>query len=211
VSVLLAGLLYALLSLDHIAVGPFLLSRPVVAGTVVGAVLGNGPLGFTAGWIVELMFISVPPVGLVAEDISIVGALTALWTVEARSPRDAALLLSVILAVLCGRLVTEADRWVRRQNDKFGDWILGHLKEGRERILWKAFSVWAGLWFLKNWVVFAALGYLGQAAVDALLRFLPLRALTGLDAGARFLPLAAFAAAAAYFWNRLKPAREDRP
>jgi fructoselysine/glucoselysine PTS system EIIC component len=208
VSVILSGFVYALLSLDHIAMGPFLLSRPVVVGTLVGAALGNAPLGFSAGLAVELLFISVPPVGLRAADISIVGALAALWSVQAYAQRDAALLLSLALAAPCGWLATAGDRWVRRRNDVFGDWILGHLREGRERVLWKAFLLWVGLWFLKAWLFFIAFGFLGQSVVDALLARLPLGVLDALDRGTRLLPVACFAAAAAYFWDRLRPAGE---
>jgi mannose/fructose/N-acetylgalactosamine-specific phosphotransferase system component IIC len=209
-SVILAGFIYALLSLDQIAVGPFLLSRPVVVGSLVGAALGNGPLGFSVGLAVELLFISVPPVGLRSSDVSLVGGLAALWSIQAYSARDGAPLLALLLAAPCGWAVTEADRWVRRHNDRFGDWILGHLREGRERFLWEAFSLWAGLWFMKAWIVFLTFGFIGQALVDAGLRFLPLRVLAGLDAGTRLLPAACFAAAAGYFWNRLRPPRETK-
>lgn len=209
--VLFAGLIYAFLCLDHIAVGPFLFSRPVVVGAAVGWSLGNAPLGFSAGLATELLFISVPPVGLRSSNISVIGALAALWTVQAFAQREAALILSLSLSAFCGWLVTQADRWVRRQNDRFGDWITDHLKEGRERVLWKALFLWAALWFLKAWVFFVAFGFLGQAAVDGLLRHLPLHVLDALDAGARLLPVACFASAAAYFWDRFRPVREDKP
>jgi mannose/fructose/N-acetylgalactosamine-specific phosphotransferase system component IIC len=211
VSLLLAGFIYALLSLDQNAAGPFLLSRPVVTGAAVGAALGNAPLGFAAGLMTELLSVSVPPVGLASGDVSVIGGLAALWSVEAFSQRGAALLLALGLAIPAGWAVTVLDRRIRRQNDRFGDWILGHLTEGRERVLWQALAVWAGLWFLKAWAMFIALGFLGQRLVDAALRFLPVRTLQGLDDGARFLPVAAFAAALGYFWNRLKPPQEGKP
>lgn len=208
-NVIIAGLLYALLGLDQIAVGPFLLSRPVVVGSVIGAVLGNGPLGFSAGLAAELLFIAVPPVGLTAADLGIVGGLAAVWSLGASVHRDATLLVSLTLAAPCGWAVTEGDRWVRRHNDKFGDWVLGHLTEGRERILWEALALWAGLWFLKAWAVFAAFGFVGQGLVDGVMHVLPVRTLDGLDAGARLLPVAGFAAALSYFWGRLRPPREE--
>lgn len=209
--VALAGLIYAALSLDHIAVGPFLLSRPVVAGALIGLFLGNGPLGFSAGLVAELLFLSVPPVGLRSSNISIIGGLAALWSVQAYAQRDAALVISLILASLCGWGVTRVEAWARRQNDRFGGWVQDHLKEGRERVLWKAFALWMGLWFLKAWAFFVALGVLGQSAVDAALRTLPLHALEKLDAGAGLLPAACFASAAAYFWGRVRPVVEEKP
>ena len=153
----------------------------------------------------------MPPVGLASADLSIVGALAALWSIQASAHREATLLISLLLAAPCGWAVTEGDRWVRRHNDKFGDWILGHLKEGRERVLWKALALWAGLWFAKSWVAFVALGFLGQEIVNGLLNHLPVRVLYGLDAGARFLPAACFAAALSYFWGRLRPRRAEAP
>ena len=208
---LTVGLVYAVLNLDHIAVGPFLFSRPVVVGSVVGAVLGNAPLGFSAGLSAQLMLISLPASGPAAVvDLALVGGLAALWAVDAWASRGAALTLSLLLAMPAGWAAGRVDVWIRRQNDRMGDWILERLTRGRERVLWKALAFWSALWFVKAWAVFSAVGCLGQRAVDLLLQHLPLRLLESLDRGADMLPIIGFSAALVHFWNRLTPPRVDR-
>jgi mannose/fructose/N-acetylgalactosamine-specific phosphotransferase system component IIC len=208
---LTVGLIFAVLNLDHIAVGPFLLSRPVVVGSAIGAALGNAPLGFTAGLSVELMLISVPSSGpAAAVDLALAGGLAALWSVDAWASRGAALTLSLLLAMPAGWAAARADRWIRRQNDLMGDWILERLTRGRERILWKALAFWSVLWFVKAWAVFAAAGCGGQVIVDVLLRHLPLPLLERFDRSADLLPIIGFSAVLVHFWNRLTPPRVDR-
>ena len=207
---LLAGFVYAFLNLDQIAVGPFLLSRPLVVGSVIGAVLGNAPLGFTAGLSAELMLISVPSSGPAA-DLSLVGGLAALWAVEAYASRGAAVVLSLLLAVPCGWASRRADLLIRRQNDRFGDWIVDGLTAGRERILWKALAAWSTLSFVKAWVIFSAVSFLGMKVVDGFLSRLPPRILDGLDRGADLFLVVGFAAALSHFWGRLSPVRTDQP
>jgi mannose/fructose/N-acetylgalactosamine-specific phosphotransferase system component IIC len=208
---LLAGLVYAFLNLDQIAVGPFLLSRPLVVGSIIGAVLGNAPLGFTAGLSAELMLISVPSSGPAATDLALIGGLAAFWAVEAYASRGAAVVLALLLAVPCGWASRRADLLIRRQNDRFGDWIVDGLTAGRERILWKALATWSALWFVKAWVVFAAVSFLGLKVVDWCLNRFPLRVLDGLDRGADLFLVVGFAAALSHFWGRLRPVRTEQP
>ncbi len=59
----LLPLLGGLLALDQTSFGQFMVSRPLVGGTVVGWVLGEPMLGFLLGGIMELCFLPAVPTG----------------------------------------------------------------------------------------------------------------------------------------------------
>jgi fructoselysine and glucoselysine-specific PTS system IID component len=57
------ALLMAFLSLDETAFGQFMVSRPIVAGPVVGWMIGRADLGLEIGALIELIWIGDLPVG----------------------------------------------------------------------------------------------------------------------------------------------------
>jgi len=61
--ILQVTLLGGLLALDGTSVGQFMLSRPLVAGGLVGWVLGDPALGFTIGAVLELYLLVSFPTG----------------------------------------------------------------------------------------------------------------------------------------------------
>jgi mannose/fructose/N-acetylgalactosamine-specific phosphotransferase system component IIC len=60
--VALAGL-GGLVALDGTALGQFMVSRPLVAATLAGALLGDATLGLAVGGVLELFYLSALPVG----------------------------------------------------------------------------------------------------------------------------------------------------
>jgi PTS system mannose-specific IIC component len=61
--ILRVSLLGGLLGLDGTSVGQFMVSRPIVAGAVVGWMMGEAALGFTIGAVLELYLIVSVPAG----------------------------------------------------------------------------------------------------------------------------------------------------
>ncbi len=57
------SLLGGLLALDATSVGQFMVSRPLVAGALIGWLLGDPPLGFTIGAVLELYLLVSFPTG----------------------------------------------------------------------------------------------------------------------------------------------------
>ena len=57
------AILGGLLALDATSVGQFMISRPLVAGTLAGWWLGDPGLGLEIGWILELFYIARVPAG----------------------------------------------------------------------------------------------------------------------------------------------------
>jgi len=60
---LLLSVLGGIVALDGTAVGQFMVSRPLVAATLAGVLVGEAGLGLTVGALLEIFYLSVLPVG----------------------------------------------------------------------------------------------------------------------------------------------------
>ena len=61
--ILLLSAFFGVVSCDTVVAGQFMYSRPIIAGPLVGLLLGNPYVGFIAGLCVELIWIRVIPIG----------------------------------------------------------------------------------------------------------------------------------------------------
>ena len=114
VDIFLASLWGGVVALDTTAVLQIMISRPIVACSVAGLILGNFPLGFLMGLLQELLYISELPVGAAKFAESNVGstaAATIAILVAERYPNHMyiamalAFLLTVPISSLGGRFV----------------------------------------------------------------------------------------------------------
>ena len=201
---LIAGLIYALLALDHMAMGPFMLSRPIVVGPVLGWYLGDAPMGFLIGSVVELMWMNVVQVGVWPIDPSVIAALSTVWTSLAGRTDRAAVTASLLLAIPCGLVVRHVDLWFRQQNDVLTPWVIRQFEENHRSVVARAVFFAQGFWMLKTWVVFLALAVLGRTALDRFFQVCPASLAQSFDFTGRVLPLAGFCAALNYFFARSK-------
>ena len=112
--ILLVSLWGGVVATDTTAVLQIMISRPMVACSVIGLILGNFQLGFTIGVILELLYISELPVGGAHFAESNVGsvAAAAIAVLTARQVPDrvdliivSVLLLAVFISWLGGWLV----------------------------------------------------------------------------------------------------------
>jgi mannose/fructose/N-acetylgalactosamine-specific phosphotransferase system component IIC len=97
----------AIVSLDLVSVGQFMLARPLVAGTVAGVILGDPLAGGTVGAILELFALDVLPIGGVRYPDYGVGAVAAAAT-AAGAPGA----LGTGIAVCTGLVVAYVGEWV---------------------------------------------------------------------------------------------------
>jgi PTS system mannose-specific IIC component len=78
------ALLGAVVTLDGVAVGQFMLSRPLIAGGLAGMWLGDPASGFLLGAVLELFLLVAVPSGAgrfpEPGPASVVGAAAAVWT-----------------------------------------------------------------------------------------------------------------------------------
>lgn len=114
VDIFLASLWGGVVSLDTTALLQIMISRPIVACSVTGLILGNFPLGFFVGILLELLYISELPVGAAKFAESNVGsaaaaAITILTTAQLPDrpyiTLAAALIVTVPISSFGGRLV----------------------------------------------------------------------------------------------------------
>ncbi|RPI03576.1 MAG: hypothetical protein EHM72_01085 [Calditrichaeota bacterium] len=112
--IILVSLWGGMVALDTTAVLQVMISRPLVACTTAGLILGNLPLGLTMGILLELLYVSELPVGAAPFAEGNVGstaaATVAVLTARAAPERTAAvivisLLLAVMISILGGQLV----------------------------------------------------------------------------------------------------------
>lgn len=199
---LTAGLLYAAISLDHVAVGQFMVSRPLVVGPLLGWFWGDPATGLFAGMIVELLWVHVIPVGIWPIDTSAVAALAVTWASVSPVSGRPGLVAALALAIPAGMAVRSVDIWTRRRNNRFVPWVSERLARGEDSALLKSLLFSLALWFTKAWLLFVVLGALGWAVLGWFLAALPSRLVDAMDWAGRLLPFLVLAVLLDYFLRR---------
>ncbi len=132
---LMAGLLGGICYLDRTAAFQVMLHRPLIAGSIAGALFGNFAAGAVAGAVIELLYIarlpvgaSIPPDDTGAAIFAGAGAATA---VPAGAPIDYAVVTALLLlSVLCAEAGKVADRFVRRINCRIAQVTIAAVDRG---------------------------------------------------------------------------------
>lgn len=110
-------LLGGILALDGTSVGQFMISRPLVAGTLTGWVLGDPYLGLLVGGLIELYFIPVFPVG--GADFPEGGPPTLVAVVAAfGAPGAGGIALGFTLGLLWSLLAAFSNHLLRKANGR---------------------------------------------------------------------------------------------
>ncbi|MFA5779842.1 MAG: PTS sugar transporter subunit IIC [Elusimicrobiota bacterium] len=130
-----------LILLDSTVFGQFMISRPIVAGPVIGWLCGDVKTGIIIGAVIELLWIGVVPVGVgVPPDSAIVCIVaTALAANKAQDAAAIAIIFSVPLGIIFKRLDIAHRKW----NRVFLPVIENGIKSGRYYIL--TFVIWLGV------------------------------------------------------------------
>ncbi|MDR1683901.1 MAG: PTS sugar transporter subunit IIC [Elusimicrobiota bacterium] len=108
---LLLCVLAAFLELDTTCAGQFLISRPLVAGSVLGALTGNFFIGLQLGVFIELIYLDFLPIGGVVPPS---GAITAALAVLLFHFFDVPAHFAFFFAVALGILFSFAQKRIRR-------------------------------------------------------------------------------------------------
>jgi len=140
------SLIGAFCALDRTAFLQMMLSRPLVAATVAGALAGNWEIGLLIGVMLELCFLSEMPVGttIPTDDTLLAlaagGAGAALSGLPQYVNQTSTLALVVLVSTLPWSAFTrKVDGWVRVRNAQLIDEVetallIGHRLDGRERV-----------------------------------------------------------------------------
>lgn len=153
-------------------VGPFLFSRPLVLGSVVGFFCGHGPEGVALGLLAECLWVRVPPVGGGQWDMGLSVVLACVWAFEL--PHDEVvpggrIALAFTLAIPFAVVGRSADQWVRRNMRVLAVRALAGVDRGVVGPLRYSLIFGAVLWGLKSLVLFFIADSLGGAIFNGVL------------------------------------------
>jgi mannose/fructose/N-acetylgalactosamine-specific phosphotransferase system component IID/mannose/fructose/N-acetylgalactosamine-specific phosphotransferase system component IIC len=121
---------FALLVLENYGYGYWMISRPVVAGAIVGLLMGDLRTGLLVGGSVELMFMGVLPIGgSVPPNAQIAGVIGTAFAIIAGGKPEVGIALAMPVGVLAQFLIMlawnvniylthRADRYIKEGNTK---------------------------------------------------------------------------------------------
>ena len=117
------ALIVALLDLDNSAIGHFMISRPLVAGPLMGFFLKDMALGLQTGALLELLWIARLPLGAsVPANISLATAFAVFSGIQVRNlvpgAEEQAAIVGILVALPVGFLGGYQDRLLRIAFDK---------------------------------------------------------------------------------------------
>ena len=112
-----------------------MLSRPVVAGPIIGFVLRDPYAGLISGTLIELLWIDRPPIGVyLPPNDSIVAVLAAAGSILAGKELGhlsrELIALSILFFIPFGILGQKMDIWIMKSNDRLSRKAVEDAKEG---------------------------------------------------------------------------------
>lgn len=187
----------ALLNLDRQVFGPFMVSRPLVVGFVIGLMIGEWQYGAWLGLSVELLWLALLPLGgeLTPNSGLAVSAALIAWAAGPFAPAvgghqiETGLVAAFLTVPLWARLFTRLDRFNRRLADRRLALVRADLAAGREPQFFSRNL--QGLWLTLagNLAALTAAVIVNGWLFRLALRLLPDQALTSLGFLYEFIPL----------------------
>ncbi len=195
--VLAAALLGGLVGLDRTALGQFMVSQPLVAGPLMGWVLGDPLTGLLIGGVLELVWVLDMPIGTFVPADSTVAAVSATAIAVIGSGgtmRMPAVGFSLLLTTVMAPVTMFADHLMRQRNARLPEFAAATTGVTEGRI---AAAHLAGLvaFFLKSFVLCLILVPAGIVALTWFLK-LPAVAHRAMRLFVTLLPLLGVAVAA---------------
>lgn len=155
--ILAVAALGGLIGLDRTAVGQFMVSQPLVAGSLVGAVLGDAAGGLIIGAVLQLLWVMDLPIGTFVPANATIMTIFATGSAVLGSPGGAppaVLSFCLLLSTALAQPTMAADRFVRAVNGVLAARVdaaaAGQDLEGRMvRVHWTGM----GIFYLKTFVL----------------------------------------------------------
>ena len=132
---LLASLVAVICGLDRMAVSQFMISRPVVAGPLVGIFLGEPLVGLQVGMLIELLWLGRLPVGATIPpddtQIAVGGTFLAVYTASMWNyPEPVNIVVGLLVSIPLAKSGQLFDYMARRANDNLGRRVDRFLQAG---------------------------------------------------------------------------------
>jgi len=152
---------------DAIAVGQFMISRPIFCGPVVGLFLGDIIAGLYIGMIMELLWVAVVPLGNAVPPDSTVVTIGATYVaaVNGCEPANGYMLFLILCFVPAGVLYKKIDIIHRSLNSYFIPKLDMKISEGDVSFIDKTVYLSALLFVLKASVFLLLLMILGEKII----------------------------------------------
>lgn len=190
-----------LIGLDRTALGQFMISQPIVAGPLIGWILGDAGTGLVIGAVLEMLWVMDMPIGTFVPADSTIAAVWATASAIIGSAGDATPAVAGFSVLLTAGLVPvtmKADALLRKRNARLAAYAAAG--EGEDAVRRLVRAQWRGLFafFLKSFVIYILFIPLGIWMVSwfvgaakglhtAMDMFLRLMLLVGLASAARRL------------------------
>jgi len=128
------ALLGGLLGLDVVSFPQAMISRPIVAGTIAGALAGDPLAGLTIGALLELVALGTLPFGASRYpewgSASVAGGALHAMLRETGEPADGALVVATLVALIAAWAGGVSMVWLRRLNARWARQLLPKLQAG---------------------------------------------------------------------------------
>lgn len=184
------ALVGGVLGLDRTAVGQFMISQPIVAGPLVGWILGDAAAGLVIGAVLELIWVLDMPVGTFVPADSTVGAVsaTAIAALGGGGHATPDLIgFCVLLTTAMVPVTMAVDGTVRKRNSRLADRAVSAPGEDAGKKLSRAHLTGLSVFFLKSFVLYLALVPAGLVAVSLFAR-MPEKAHSAMALFVKLLP-----------------------
>jgi mannose PTS system EIIC component len=191
---ILAAGVGGLLSLDRFQVFQLMLSRPLVAGPVVGWTVGDVAAGFAAGLLFELLWLRDPPVGghvppdVTAASMALAGVCGIVRS-ETGVPLSALACLGFLLIVPLAFVGALLDESIRVQLGRLARGAELALIHGNDRQVYGYLAAGLGLGFVSQFVLLFPVILVGSFVLSAVVSLLPDKLLRAAGVAFYVIPL----------------------
>jgi len=193
----------ALLGLDNIAIGQFMLGQPAVGALLVGFLVGEPLLGIWAAVTFQLLWLGQIPVGAYLPPSA---SITAIATVGLAAPVAAPLasraVVAAALAIPVGVLAARLDIWIKSRNVGILHRSENDLLDGRPLALGGAVVKGVARFFFKDFFLLLLALVGGSLLVALALQRLTPTLHRGLELVFTASPAVGIAAALKVYWKR---------
>ncbi len=146
---------------DAVAFGQFMFSRPIFAAPVTGLVLGDVTTGLYVGMIMELVWITVVPLGNVVPPDATVVSVSATHIASVAGGDKGYIVFLILILVPLGILFKKVDVLQREFNAYFAHKMEERLEEGDISYIDRGTYLSLGLFFLKGFLFLLILIWAG--------------------------------------------------
>jgi PTS system mannose-specific IIC component len=206
--ILLIALFAAVAHLDVTAIGPVMLSRPLVCASVLGWFLGDIKIGVWIGIIVELLWTSIIPMGAsILLDTSVLSIFTISVGKISGCGDNAIYIIALAIAIPVAVVFRKLEIAQRYFNIKIVHWAEQGILHGDEKRISHGIYAGLALYFLKGFVFYAVLLYPAAFLVKYIFSCLSKTAVAGLNISLIVLPVVGLGIFLSSFHNKFLGSR----